>query len=358
MYGDIVKNEGLAPFFLFCFVNHRQKGGVMKPKEAVVLHRVLQFMIFSCVILFGFTGIIGCGGGGGGGSAPPAITYTGLTTQAQITDTNSVVLSSGAFGAGRTGSAFSGTGAVEKSSDGNIESFRTFRIAQALKDAALQADLSSIPGPPYIGATSSGTDTGTCGGTVSYTLQYNDATGAFSGSFTFSSYCDTGVTISGRTTVSGTINTGTSTLEDIRFDFTNISDGSSTLNGYIDIDFTVSPIQIGFDFLLKDTASSKVYRVANFVMEVTISASYVDVNITSGAYYDPDYGYVTITTPTPFRVYNTDTWPSTGVIVVTGTGNTKARLTTIDNTQCQIDADLDGNDIYEWGPNTYNWADL
>lgn len=329
----------------------------MKPKKAVILHRVLLYIIFSCIIIFGFTGIIGCGGGGGG-SAPPPITYTGLTTQAQITDTNSVVLSSGAFGAGQTGSAFSGTGAVEKNSDGKIDSFRTFRISQTLMDAALQADLSSIPGPPYIGATESGSEPGPCGGTVSYTLQYNDATGAFSGSFTFSSYCDTGVTISGGTTVSGTINTGTSALEDIRFDFTNLSDSSSTLKGYMDIDFTVSPILIGFDFLLKDTASSKVYWASNFVMNVTIATSYVDVNLSSGAYYDPDYGYVTITTPTPFRVYDVDAWPSSGVIVVTGTGNTKARLTTIDNTQCQIDADLDGDGTYEWGPNTYNWADL
>jgi hypothetical protein len=331
----------------------------MKSKRSGGIHRVLQYVLLSCVIIFGFVSIIGSGGGGGdGGSAQSQITYTGLTTQAQITDTNLVALSSGAVGAGLTGSSFSGTGAIEKTADGHIESFKTLRIAQALKDAALQVDLSSIPGPPFVGATSSGTDPGPCGGTVSYSLQYNDATGVFSGRFTFNSYCDTGVTISGRTTVSGTINTGTSTIEDIRFDFTSLSDGSSTLDGYLDIDFTVSPIRIGFDALFKDGATSKVYWVSNFVIYITIGANYVDVNLSSGAYYDPDYGYVTITTPTPFRVYNSDFWPSDGVIVVAGAGNTKARLTTTDNTQCQIDADLDGDDTYEWGPNTYNWADL
>lgn len=331
----------------------------MTSKHAKSIYGSLIIFFLSCVIFLGFMSIIGSGGGGGdGASAGPGITYTGLTTQAQITDTNAVTMSSGAFGAGQTGSAFSGTGAIEKTGDGNIDSFRTLRIAQALKDAALRVDLSSIPGPPYIGATESGTDSGPCGGTVSYTLQYDDATGAFSGTFTFSSYCDTGVTLTGSTTVSGTINTGTSTIEDIRFDFTNLSNGSSTLNGYIDIDFTASSISITAGLLLKDNAGSKVYRISDFVMYVTIGASYVDVNMASGNYYDPDYGYVTVTTPTPFRINDSDIWPSSGVIVVTGTSNTKARLTTIDNTQCQIDADLDGDGIYEWGPNTYNWTDL
>jgi len=330
----------------------------MKSKRAGGIHRVLQYVLLSCVIIFGFVSIIGSGGGGDGGSAQSQITYTGLTTQAQITDANAALFAAGAFSAGQTGSAFSGTGAVEKSSDETISSFRIFKISQALKDAALQVDPSSIPGPPFIGASENDTLSGPCGGTVSYTIQYNDATGAFSGTFTFNSYCDTGVTITGRTTVSGTINTGTSTIEDIRFDFTNLSDGSSTLDGYLDIDFIVSPIRIGFDALFKDGATSKVYWVSNFEMFITIGGSYVDVNLSSGAYYDPDYGYVTITTPTPFRVYDSDFWPSSGVIVVTGTGNTKARLTTIDNTQCRIDADLDGNGTYEWGPNTYNWADL
>jgi hypothetical protein len=62
----------------------------------------------------GFTGIIGCGGGGGGGGAEPDIVYTGLTTPAQITDANAELFAAGAFGAGRTGSAFSGTVLLRK----------------------------------------------------------------------------------------------------------------------------------------------------------------------------------------------------------------------------------------------------
>lgn len=321
---------------------------------------ILRYFCVSCVVLFGIISIIGSGGGGGGGSTESPIIYTGLTTQAEITDANAEVLAAGAFEGGRTGSAFSSTGAVETATDENTISFRTLKVTQALKDALLKVDMSFVSGGPIIGATQSesGSAAGPCGGTASYSLQYDDATGIFSGRFTFNSYCDSGVVITGTTTVSGTINIGLSIFEDIHFDFNNLSDGNSTLKGYIDIDFTVSPIRVDFDTLLKDNATSKVYWASDYVMYVTEDVNYADVNISSGTYYDPDYGYVTIITPTPLRVYDTDIWPSSGTIIATGIGNAKVKLTAISNIQCQIDADLDGDDIYEWGPDTKNWEDL
>lgn len=333
----------------------------MKPTQVGSLHKVLQYIFLSCVIFLGVISIIGTGGGGGD-SAPPPITYTGLTTQAEITDTNAELFVAGAFGAGRTGTTFSDMGAVEKSGDGDISSFRTFWISQTLKDAVFQVDLSSITSPPFIGASESGTIDGPCGGTVSYSIQYNETTGVFSGTFTFKSYCDSGVVISGSTTVSGTINLATSMIEDIHFKFTSLSDGSSTLSGDLNMNFTVDPIQVDFDTYLKDNATNTVYWAQDYVIYITEGVdgivSFLDVEINSGNYYEPDYGYVTISTPTPFRVYDSDLWPRNGVMVVTGTGNTKARLNAINNTQCQIDADLDGDGDYEWGPVTKNWEDL
>jgi hypothetical protein len=331
----------------------------MKPTKVGSPHKVLQYIFLLCVIFLGIISIIGTGGGGGGGSAPPPITYSGLTTQAEVTDANAELFAAGAFSAGQTGSTFSNIGAVEKSSDGDISSFRIFSISQALKDAVLQVDLSSITSPPFIGATESGTEGGPCGGSVSYSLQYNETTGVFSGTFTFSSYCDSGVVISGGTTVSGTINLGSSTIDDINFHFTNLSDGSSTLSGNLNMDLTVTPIRVDFDTVLKNNSTNTVYWAQDYVIYITDGGSYFDVEINSGNYHEPDYGYVTISTPTPFRIYNLDLWPSSGVMVATGTGNTKVRLTAISNTQCQIDADLNGDDIYDdWGPVTKNWEDL
>lgn len=333
----------------------------MKPIKIGSIRKVSQYIFLSCVIFLGIISIIGTGGGGGDGGGG-GITYTGITTQAEITNTNAELFAAGAFSAGQTGSTFSGIGAVEESSDGNISSFRTFRISQILKDAVLQVDLSSITNPPFIGATESGTENGPCGGTASYSIQYNESTGVFSGTFTFNSYCDSGVVISGSTTVNGTINIGTPTFDDIHFHFTNLSDGSSTLSGQLNMDLAVDPIRADFDTYLKDNATNTVFWAHNYVMYITEGVdgigSYLDVEITSGKYYEPDYGYVTISTQTPFRVYDLDLWPSSGVMVVTGTGNTKVRLTAISNTQCQIDADLDGDDTYEWGPKTKDWEDL
>jgi len=335
----------------------------MKPTQVGSHHKVLQYIFLLCVIFLGIISIIGTGGGGGGGSAPPPITYSGLTTQAEITDANAELFAAGAFGAGRTGTTFSDMGAVEKSGDGDISSFRIFSISQVLKDAVLQVDLSSITSPPFIGASKSSTEDGPCGGTVSYSIQYNETTGVFSGTFTFKSYCDSGVVISGSTTVSGTINLGTSMIEDIHFKFTNLSDGSSTLRGDLYMDFTVSPIRIDYDTYLKDNATNTVYWAQDYVIKITegvdVDGDYLDVEINSGNYYEPDYGYVTITTPTPFRIYVSDLYPREGVMVATGTGSTKVRLTAISNTECQIDADLNGDDIYDdWGPVTKNWEDL
>jgi len=128
------------------------------------------------------------------------------------------------------------------------------------------------------------------------------------------------------------------------------------------MDFTVDPIRVDFDTYLKDNVTNTVYWAQDYVLYITEGldsiGSYLYVEINSGNYYEPDYGYVAISTPTPFRVYDSDLWPRNGVMVVTGTGNTKARLTAISNTQCQIDADLNGDGDYEWGPVTKNWVDL
>jgi hypothetical protein len=185
----------------------------------------------------------------------------------------------------------------------------------------LQVDLSSITSPPFIGASEIGTELGPCGGTGSYSIQYNEAIGVFSGAFTFKSYCDSGVVITGSTTVSGTVYTDTSTIKDIHFDFTNFSDGSSTLSGDMNIDFDAFPIRIDFDTYIKDNATSIVDWTSNYVIYVTEDwygvLNYNSVEINSGEYYEPDYGYVTVTTLTPFSVYyQTDTWPFNGVMVL------------------------------------------
>jgi hypothetical protein len=321
----------------------------------------IQLICLVGIIALGLITIIGSGGGGGGGGGiSPSITYTGATGQANVTDTNAQALIAGAFQAGRSGSVVSGIGAVETGGDGHIVYFRTLKLPQMLENVLLQVDPSSLSGGPIIGATQSETGSipGPCGGTVSYTIQYNDQTGVFSGSFNFSNYCDSGVSISGKANVNGTVDLFFGTIETITMEFSNLSDGSSTMDGTIVMNFISVPMTTDFDVLLKDNFTGKVYWARDYVLELTDYGSYVEVVISSGTYYDPDYGYVILETPTAFRIDEGDDWPSSGVLVVTGSGNTKARLTAISNTQCQIDADLNGDDVYEWGPVTKNWDEL
>jgi hypothetical protein len=329
---------------------------------------VFQFIRLLCIITLGLITFIGCGGGGGDSTpASPAISYTGIITQADITETNAQTLSAGALKGGRTGSVLSGTGAVETGADENPISIRTLKVTQALENSLFQVDLSSISSGPIIGATQSesGSVSGACGGTASYFIQYNDQTGDFSGSFTFSGYCEAGVTLSGSASFSGSLDLSDPNnpiLDGATFTFSNISDGNSTLNGTIDIDLSSSPSMVTFDALFKDGVTGKVYWIKDYEMSITEGVDgtgyYVDLDILSGAYYDPDHGYITVETTTPIRAYEINEWPSSGVIVVTGNYNKKVRLSAIDEIQCEIDADLDGDGSYEWGPVVKNWADL
>ena len=328
---------------------------------------VIQFISLICFIALGLITFIGCGGGGDDTGSVSSITYTGLTTPADITDANAQTLSAGALTGGQAGSTFGSIGAIETGTDENPISFRTLKVTQALEDALLQIDLSSVSGGSFTGATQSesGSIDGTCGGSASYTMQYDDLNGDFSGTFSFSSYCNGGVTLSGGASFSGSLDLSdpnNPTFESFKITFTHLSDGSSTLDGTINLDVSSSPTIVTFDALLEDNVTGKVYWIKDYDMSITEGSdglgNYVDLEILSGSYYDPDYGSITVETTTPIRTYASDEWPSDGVIVVTGNSNHKVRLSAIDETQCRIDADLDGDGSYDWGPVDKYWTDL
>jgi hypothetical protein len=329
---------------------------------------VIQFVSLICIILLGLITFIGCGGGGGDAGSDSSITYTGLTTLADITGTNAETLSAGALTGSQAGSTLGGIGAIETGTDENPVSFRTLKVTQALEDALLQIDLPSVSGGSFIGATQYASDSmlGTCGGSASYNMQYNDITGDFSGNFSFSSYCNGGVTFSGGASFSGSLDLSdpdNPAFESFTFTFTHLSDGSSTLDGTIDFDLSSPPAIVTFNALLKVNVTGKVYWVKDYDMSITEDSDgggyYVELYILSGSYYDPDYGYITVETSTPIKTYGSDDWPSNGVIVITGNSHHKVRLTALDETQCQIDADLNGDGTYEWLPLVIkNWEDL
>lgn len=327
----------------------------------------VKHVAFAILLVLSLTA---CGGGGGGGESSSGITYAGLTTEATIDENNAVVLSTGAYQGGQTGAALvGGVGAVQVGEDGSVGLPRPLKVSQALESALQKVDMTSGSLGTLVGAIYTEKDTiyGDYGGSASYTINVNDETGAFSGSITFNSYSDDGVTtISGPVSFTGSLDVNTEDFIEFRFSFDNLTgvsgSDSFTLDGDISFDNTVYPAEITMTMLLKDNHTAKVYKLEDYVMTLTDMGSYVDVE-GSGAYFDPDYGYVSISTAAPFRIYYGDIYPSEGVLVIDGNtgiagGSTMARLAALSSSTCLVEADTNGDGIYDWNSGVMNWDDL
>jgi hypothetical protein len=77
-----------------------------------------------------------------------------------------------------------------------------------------------------------------------------------------------------------------------------------------------------------------------------------------GNYYDPDYGYVLVTTTENFHIYGDDKWPSSGSLLIQGKDTVTAELITVDTANCVIKADLDGDGVLDFESEILNWESL
>lgn len=323
---------------------------------------MVRYTLLSCVVALGLLAIIATGGGGGS-VGTSGISYTGLTTQAVVTENNAQDLSAGAYDGGSTGVLFASAGAVQVVRNPLAGHPRTLRISQTFEAAILQVDLVSGPYGTYAGAIQTDSDTvsGECGGTGSYTISVDDGTGAFSGTIQFNAFCFQGTVISGSAEFSGTVNLYTQTLLTYNFSFNNIvgtyGAESVTIQGNILVNSTVSPKTLSMDLLIKDNIAEKVYKMEGYSMNITDAGAYIEIS-GAGRYYHPDFGYVVISSETPFRINAGDFFPTSGVLVAAGDNNTKARLTSLSSMSCRVEADTDGDGIYDWDSGSLNWSDL
>jgi hypothetical protein len=320
----------------------------------------LNYLCVVGVVALGLMTIVATGGGGGdgGGGGPSIPSYTGLTDPATIDQNNAEALAVGAYEGGRLGAATGAMGVVPTEASGNIGYSRILKVSELLEDALRQVDFTSRSDGTLTGAIYTVSDTvcGNCGGSASYTISVDDQTGDFSGSFTFASYCEDGVIISGGATFSGQVDVNTEDLLKFSLSFSALTGTSGnesfTISGDISLDLTVYPYIMSISVLVRDESTGEVYWVKDYTMTVTEGATYIDIEL-SGTYYDPNYGYVILSTPTPLRIYEDHYWPSQGVLVVEGEigtmgGNTKARLTFLSSLTYQVEADTDGDGEYDW----------
>jgi hypothetical protein len=330
-----------------------------KRRDGFVL--ALRLICLACVVALGLMTIVATGGDGGGGGGGGGITYTGITSQATIDDTNAVDLSVGPYQGCDTGMAFGTFGAVQTAEHNQIGASRVLKLAQTSAEAILQVDVNAPPGVVVSGAVVTESDTipGDCGGNASYTIEVDDVTGEFSGTMNFNDYCSEGITLSGRTSFSGKFDVDTENFLRISLSLHTVSvtldSDSFTTSGSISFNFQASPSTATIDIRIRDNSTGKVYWANDYTITIVEESGYVEVEM-SGRYYDPDYGYVDFHTDTPFRIDDGDEWPSAGVLTVEGEGGTKAQLTALSSTTYRVDADTDGDGTYDWDSDVRNWS--
>jgi len=279
--------------------------------------------------------LVNCGGGGGGGASSgdntSTTSYTGSTSQTPITQSNAQTLTNAGSDSGQVSSTAGG------SSVGAPRFLRSLRLG--LRAAAHAPETLS----------------GNCGGTSVSDSTYNNATGAISGTTTYSSYCQDGTTENGQTSFSGTFNETTSALN-ITMTFTNyavkdstsdtIMNGTASLTGTLLADGSINNATMIMNVETKDNIENIVLKMESVNITITFTAGYEEFTINSGKVYHPDYGYFELSTPTAIRTMTGDVNPSSGVLVITGANNTKGKLTYLSSTQYKVEVDETGSGTY------------
>ena len=323
----------------------------------------LKCLILLITFVIAMTLVIGgCSGGGGGGSdgdEDDGIKYSGLTTAAEINESNAEDISGGAFGAGLIGDGMMALSFEESSNDAYVSKFRSVNIPVILSDSLHFLDFtnSSYGGVAAAVETVSETIDGSCGGSMSYSLSADSEAGNFSGNFDFKEYCSDGTKVNGKASFEGSMNVDTGEFIEAYFSFDNLSSGDLKLDGDIEIDFSASPNVISFNAYGQDPDTKKVFWIRNYRITIEEFSDYIQVEM-AGRFYHPDYGYVQLSTIDPFVLHNGDEWPSSGTLVVSGASSAKAKLSAIDNASCALEADIDGDDSYEWVSETLNWDQI
>lgn len=344
--------------------------------KAAAKHRTFSTLFsayFRCIMVIGLLTILipGCGGGGGGGSSSNSdvISYTGIEEMVTLDEDNVDDMATGAYGGGELGESLSGVGVVQ--SDTNVRNNKShlFALSKTLSETVGMLDFSSSSEGVSAGAIVEDNTTiyGDCGGSADLDLRIDDVTGEFSATFNYYSYCDTGYSYNGSVILSGLYDLNNETIESFDFTFNSFSmsysGDSFTIKGSMSVENPDTP-EIIMNLYLKNNTSNKTFWIKDYIINITeiVENNYVKFN-QSGQYYDPDYGYVDITTTTDFLIYDGDDNPSEGVLVLTGNtsiagGSTMARFTALSSTTYQIEADTTGDGIYDWDSGVVGWNDV
>ncbi len=329
----------------------------------------LLLLVASFILVF-----VSCsgGGGGGGGNGNAGIPYTGLTTQAPITVSNANKIFAVIWYEGASSGYVSPSPAIAKApSSENSKNNGMTTLFKQLKDrlssdftgfaAQTKNSMRAVPVYQTIPGSISGTltingsiDTNTMTGALTMTyVNFNDGDG-----YTYDGVVN--ASIDGYDMTYGIITDMTMsfsllTIKSANFDISMT--GSIREQESIPTNSDTMTINV----VSRDNVSKETSRFENYVQTMTYNSimnptSALETD--SGRVYVGKYGYVDVSTSSPCIYSAPQAAPdSGGPIMLSGAGNSKARITPVSVSNVRIEVDADGNTVFE-GKNTYYWSSL
>ena len=326
-----------------------------------------------CVYLFlaaGLTAFLAACGGGGGGDSDTGLTYTGLTTQAVITEDNAKTLAADTWYAGMAGPQLDIFGAVQAGPERNTNGSALSSLIVFLEGLGQQIVAAPQGTQRYVGAAVNETMPGSCNddinvgyGTIIGTV--NDVTGYIDVSVTFVNFCEAGAVVNGQAGMTGVAPNGdlvsfTLTFSEMTLEGLAVPTDSITLNGSFGFNYAAVPVTATMSYVVRDNILEKSYWLKDLVVELVAGETYTEITAMSGRFYAPDYGYVEISVGETIYMNDEDSNQSSGALILTGVtgtgvGTTWASLTFFDGNMYQVDADTTGDDVYDFTTGVENW---
>jgi hypothetical protein len=299
--------------------------------------------------------LFACGGGGGGDGETESISYTGLKTQASITEENKEELAGGIFKAefDMFDPSYITEAVAEKNTaeDGISENHTIF--SQTLANAVKKLD---IAGSSVLTDTASAkTITEPCDtGYVSVTGDDNNSLEDFSGYLVFKDCVIENVYLNGTLFFTGSFDIVSYDGMWIVWTTSDLTEvygtgESYSYDGSVEMSVTLSTltIQIKIDYLVRDNMSGLVYMFSNYSIDAVDLVTELALSI-SGRYFHPTYGYVDLNTLEAFKIRELERWPYIGIASVEGYNSSlKIDCEGVSNDTFTLSLDADGDGIYE-----------
>ncbi len=279
--------------------------------------------------------VVACSGGGGGSNSAQrnpldSLPYTGLTTAAVIdsADIEEFIL---------------------------LAYFGPAPLRNLTTDP--QANPQGSSPAPLAGTQLTFTVYGACGGTALYDLSLNDNTGEVDGSVLYEGFNDCQSTSSGTIQISGLVDLQSGDFERMTMSFEllafdDMALGQLVMSGTIGVVYQGASESYTINLRVRDELSGKVFWMEGYKSTLTTlydgSATYQAETISAGRFYDPDRGYIEVSTETAIHHYETELWPSSGSFLAEGAQAASARLNFISPVLYSVEADTDGDGVYEY----------